>query len=65
MSDDPWARGTFVGTERAQAAQQATLSPEERVALLEQLLEVALESGALRRSREDKQRALDLLWAGT
>lgn len=63
MNADPWGRATFAGTERAQADLIAELTPDERVALLEELLEVAQASGALQRSREDKQRAIDLAWA--
>ncbi len=62
MSSDPWARGTFAGTEAAQAAVIAALTAEERLVLLEELLEIARASGALARSREAKQAALDKLW---
>jgi uncharacterized tellurite resistance protein B-like protein len=65
MSDDVWDRATFAGTERAQADLIADLTPDTRLDLLEQLLEVAEASGALKRAREDKQRHLDELWAGT
>lgn len=63
MNDDPWSRGTFAGTERAQADVVADLNADERLALLEQLLEIAEASGALQLSRQAKQRALDELWA--
>lgn len=63
VSPDPWTRATFSGTERAQADVIAALSVDERLALLEQLVELAAASGALQRAREDKQRALDELWA--
>ena len=62
MAADGWDRATFAGTEKAQAQVIATLTPAARVALLEQLLEVARASGALQRAREQKQRALDALW---
>lgn len=62
MSTDPWTRATFAGTERAQADLIAQLTPDERVALLEELLDVAEASGALQRSREEKQRAIDRAW---
>jgi uncharacterized tellurite resistance protein B-like protein len=65
MSDDDWSRGTFRGAEEAQALIVANLTPDARVALLEQLLEVAIASGALQRARDDKQHALDELWAST
>ena len=62
MSEDPWVRGTFEGTERAQAAVIAALTPDDRMSLLEELLALALSSGALQREREDKQRALNAIW---
>jgi len=65
MTDDPWSRTTFAGTERAQADVVAALTTDERLALLEQLLDVARASGALQRSREAKQRELDEFWAST
>jgi uncharacterized tellurite resistance protein B-like protein len=62
MSDDVWRRATFHGTEQAQADLVADLTPDARLMLLEQLLEIAQASGALQRSREEKQRALDEIW---
>jgi uncharacterized tellurite resistance protein B-like protein len=62
VNDDLWSRTTFAGTEQAQADVVAELTPDERLALLEQLLDIALESGALQRSRVAKQRAIDKLW---
>jgi len=63
VSGDCWERATFAGTERAQAEIIADLSADERVALLEQLLEIAESSGALQQAREQKQRALDAVWS--
>lgn len=63
MTADEWARTTFVGTEQAQARLAAELTPDARIELLEQLLEIAEASGALRRAREDKQHTIDDLWA--
>jgi uncharacterized tellurite resistance protein B-like protein len=63
VSADPWSRATFAGTEQAQADVIADLTADERLALLEQLLEIAEASGALQRAREDKQRQLDEAWA--
>lgn len=63
MSVDPWARGTFEGTELAQARVIAGLSPDERVALLEELLVVAEASGALQRARREKQDRIDAAWS--
>ncbi len=62
MAGDVWERATFAGTETAQAEVIAKLTPAARVDLLEQLLEAAQASGALRRAREQKQRALDAVW---
>jgi hypothetical protein len=63
MSDDVWDRATFAGTEQAQAQVIADLSVDERLALLEQLLEIAEQSGALARARQAKQAEIDALWA--
>lgn len=63
MNAEDWARTTFAGTEVAQAQLAAGLTPDARLQLLAQLLEIAEASGALRRAREDKQRAIDDLWA--
>lgn len=61
--DDPWVCGTFEGTARAQAAVIAGLTAEERMLLLEDLLELALASGALQRARQDKQREITAMWS--
>ena len=63
MTADEWARTSFAGTELAQAQVAAGLTPDGRLELLEQLLEIAEASGALKRAREDKQQAIDDLWA--
>ena len=63
MTADDWARTTFAGTEQAQARLASELTPDARLELLEQLLEIAEASGALLRAREEKQRAIDALWA--
>jgi hypothetical protein len=47
----------------AQAEVTAALTAEERVHLLEQLIEIAAGSGALARARSDKQAELDSLWS--
>lgn len=62
MNDDVWSRATFAGTEAAQAEVIAGLTADARLALLEQLLDVAMASGALKHAREDKQRRIDELW---
>jgi uncharacterized tellurite resistance protein B-like protein len=63
VTAEDWTRTTFAGTEQAQAQVVADLTPDARLELLEQLLEIAEASGALRRAREDKQRAIDELWS--
>ena len=65
MTGDGWDRATFAGTERAQAKVIASLTPDARMALLEQLIDVAQASGALQLARERKQRALDDRWSGS
>lgn len=62
MAADDWARTTFAGTEKAQAQLVAELTPDARLELLEQLLEIAEASGALQRAREEKQQAIDAAW---
>lgn len=63
MTAEDWARTTFAGTEHAQARVAAELTTDARLELLEQLLEIAEASGALRRARDDKQQRIDQLWA--
>jgi hypothetical protein len=65
VSADPWSRATFVGTTAGQAEVVATLTVDERLALLEELLAIAEASGALAEDRAAKQRALDETWAGS
>jgi len=64
MTAEQWHRATFDGTRAGQARELARLTPDERVELLEELLELAQASGALARSRAAKQQAVDALWAG-
>lgn len=64
VNEDPWSAATFDGAMAAQAAAVADLTPAERLEVLESLLELATASGALRRSRAEKQRALDAQWGG-
>jgi uncharacterized tellurite resistance protein B-like protein len=63
VSEPKWEAATFAGTAAAQADRIAALTPTQRVAILEQLLEIAQAGGALQRALEDKQRALDELWS--
>ena len=62
MTDEVWDRATFDGTQTGQARVLAGLTPDERVELLEELLELAQASGALQSARAAKQRAVDALW---
>lgn len=41
----------------------AALTPDQRLALLEEQLAIAASSGALQRAREQKQAAIDAMWA--
>lgn len=59
---DEWAVGTFDGLERVRARELAGLTPQQRLAWLEEAQELAHASGALARSREAKQREIDVLW---
>jgi hypothetical protein len=61
MSD--WSAATFDGSARATADAVATSTVEQRLAWLEDLLRLALESGALLRVREARQADADELWA--
>ena len=63
MSDEGWDAATFAGAREAHDRAVSDLTAEARVAMLEQLVEVAVASGALQRARDEKQRALDELWA--
>lgn len=63
MADESWAAATFAGAAEEQARKVARLTPTERVALLEELLELAAASGALAKSRELKQKDVDTMWA--
>ena len=62
MATDPWEQATFTGTAEAQLVRLARLTTDQRLALLEQLLELAESSGALQRSRAEKQAAIDRFW---
>lgn len=62
MSGEDWSRETYAGTEAAQARVIAALTPDERLALLQELLALTEASSALQRSREDKQRELNAQW---
>lgn len=63
MNADGWDAATFAGAQAAQDRDISDLTPDARVALLEQLLAVAIASGALQRARDEKQRVLDEMWA--
>lgn len=61
---DGWEVGTYAGLERVRARELARLTPQQRLAWLEEAQELAHASGALSRSRAAKQRAIDTLWGG-
>jgi uncharacterized tellurite resistance protein B-like protein len=63
VTDPTWQAATFAGAAAAQSEAVRLLTPDQRLQLLEQLLEVAVAAGALQRSREQKQRDLDLQWS--
>lgn len=63
VPDDPWAAATFAGASAAQAGVAANLTPTQRVALLEELLQLAIASGSLQRARRAKQAEIDEVWA--
>lgn len=62
MAEGDWSLGTFEGVRRDQARRQATSTVAQRLAWLEDMLRLALVSGALQRERELKQRAIDRAW---
>jgi hypothetical protein len=62
MTEGDWALGTFEGVRRDQARRAATASVTQRLAWLEDMLRLALASGALQRERDLKQRAIDRVW---
>jgi hypothetical protein len=62
MSDTDWTLGTFEGVRRDQARRAATSTVAQRLAWLEDVLQLALSSGALQRERQLKQRAIDEAW---
>jgi len=55
--------GTFEGLRAAQQLDIAALSPTQRVEWLEAAVDVAMESGALTRARDQKQAEIDAVWA--
>ena len=61
MSD--WSAATFEGSARATADAVAASTVQQRLAWLEDLLRLALESGALQAVRVARQEEMDELWA--
>lgn len=53
------------GVERARRRRFAGLAPEERLAIAEELLELAVPTGGLGRLRARRQREVDRLWGQT
>ena len=64
MSEADWSLGTFEGVRRDQARRAAAATPAQRIAWLEEMLQLALASGALQRERRLKQREIDKAWYG-
>lgn len=64
MTDFDWEQTTFDGVRRRQGRALAAASPAARLAVLEELLEIAEASGALASARKAKQRSVDDVWAG-
>ena len=64
MTEIDWSLGTFEGVRRDQARRAASTTPSQRMAWLEDMLRLALSTGALERERELKQRAIDKAWYG-
>jgi hypothetical protein len=62
VTEGDWSLGTFEGVRRDQARRQAASTVAERLAWLEDMLGLALASGALQRERDLKQRAIDRAW---
>jgi len=59
-----WESATFEGVVHVRAQALARTTPEERFQWLMDALELAAASGALARSRAEKQAACDRLWSG-
>ena len=64
MSAGCWESATFEGVVQLRAQALARTTPEERFHWFMDALELAAASGALARSRADKQAECDRLWAG-
>ncbi|MDX6200342.1 MAG: hypothetical protein QOJ79_3493 [Actinomycetota bacterium] len=59
---DEWAGATYAGNQRAQRRRQAALTPQQRLAWLEEALTYAARSGGLARVRQRKQRDVLEAW---
>jgi hypothetical protein len=64
MSEADWSLGTFEGVRRDQARRAAAATPAQRIEWLEEILRLAMATGALQRERRLKQRAIDEAWYG-
>lgn len=62
MTADPWEEATFEGHARAQRARAAALTPQVRLAMVEQAVRDADRVGRLRQWRERKQREVMEAW---
>lgn len=62
---DPWVEATNAGKERAQRTRLARLTPQQRLAWLEDSLLEAERTGVLAQIRQCKQRAVLRAWERT
>jgi hypothetical protein len=64
VPEPDWSFATFEGARAAQTERMASLTSDERLSWLAEVLGLALEAGALERLRRERQRAVDLAWYG-
>ena len=64
MPGTDWSFATFDGARAAQAERMRSLTSDERLAWLDEVLELALQAGTLERVRRERQRAVDQAWHG-
>lgn len=64
MSENDWSLAAYDAVQEDQARRAASSTVEQRLAWLEDVLRLALASGALQRERDLKQRAIDRAWYG-
>ena len=59
---DPWLEATHAGTERAQRSRRVALTPQQRLAWLEEALVETERTGVLAQVRQRKQRDVLQAW---